>query len=296
MRRFSQFKILVMTSLRNLGESLSTIKIRSDLWTPCYACKKSIISSTETDVCKGKGNFHKMANDTVNSNPTPSMNNSSAELTKAERRKIARQKKKEKKAISKKVVKSNNKPKLTKEERREKYTQKFKDKRDKTIMSKRSKGMICFHCRKSGHSAAECPDNNDDENRICYKCGSTEHRLAQCPKLSNKKYNLSKENLPFARCFICNQKGHLSGQCSMNEHGIYPKGGECKNCGSKSHLSLDCPELKKKSKHDSVEEVIGDVEESSDFAVGGGDAQPMNQATNETKGIEKRRKNRVVNF
>lgn len=48
------------------------------------------------------------------------------------------------------------------------------------------------------------------------------------------------EPLPYAKCFICNEQGHLSKQCPKNENGIYPNGGACHKCGSKAHLAKDC--------------------------------------------------------
>ncbi|KAJ3054260.1 hypothetical protein HK097_002245 [Rhizophlyctis rosea] len=95
---------------------------------------------------------------------------------------------------------------------------------------------------------------------ICYRCGSLEHRLAQCKKKTDSRNyhfcflvwldsprkdnqiprNTTGNPLPFASCFICNQKGHLSSQCPENERGLYPNGGGCKFCGSVRHLARDC--------------------------------------------------------
>lgn len=236
--------------------------------------------------------------------------NTNEELTKAQRRKIAREKKKLNKANhvnNSKAKRKEPKAKLTKEERRVKYTLKFKEKREQSTQSKRTKDLICFHCREIGHTAAECPTNDGGNNtnladRICYKCGSTEHRLVQCPKLKNKRYNLSKERLPFATCFLCKAKGHLSGQCSQNEHGIYPKGGACNNCGSKFHLSSDCSEGKRKDICTPVEDGDGVELEGmvNDDMTGGGDALPVTSTVTSSKNTDedlKRRKNkRVVTF
>lgn len=46
--------------------------------------------------------------------------------------------------------------------------------------------------------------------------------------------------MPYAKCFVCNEQGHLSKQCPKNENGIYPNGGACHKCGSKAHLAKDC--------------------------------------------------------
>jgi len=152
------------------------------------------------------------------------------------------------------------KKKITKEERRAKYTQRAREQRQK----RDHKDIVCFKCRKRGHTVSECPsaDNSASNDRqpsygdsfckksICYKCGSNGHPLKLCPKLtraekslfySKSKVDYSKIILPFATCFICREKGHLSSQCKQNENGIYVKGGSCKICGSKDHLVMHCP-------------------------------------------------------
>lgn len=48
------------------------------------------------------------------------------------------------------------------------------------------------------------------------------------------------DKLAFASCFICKETGHLASQCQKNEHGIYPRGGGCRFCGSNKHLARDC--------------------------------------------------------
>ena len=53
----------------------------------------------------------------------------------------------------------------------------------------------------------------------------------------------------FAVCFICKQQGHLSRQCTQNEHGIYPRGGQCVYCQGKDHLAKDCPTRAHMPKH-----------------------------------------------
>ncbi|ORX43264.1 hypothetical protein BCR36DRAFT_586746 [Piromyces finnis] len=113
--------------------------------------------------------------------------------------------------------------------------------------------LICFFCRKRGHSVANCKDRlkSEGENTsnnatgICFRCGSTEHTLKNC-KVPVKK---GEENvLPYAQCYVCNQKGHLASQCSQNEKGLYPNGGCCKYCGSVRHLAKDCDPANKKEK------------------------------------------------
>jgi len=41
--------------------------------------------------------------------------------------------------------------------------------------------------------------------KICYKCGSEDHRLDACPEEGSE--------LPYAECFLCKTKGHMSGVC-----------------------------------------------------------------------------------
>ena len=103
----------------------------------------------------------------------------------------------------------------------------------------------CYNCRQSGHIAAKCPQlgGKTGANRpakICYKCGSTEHTLFGC--------NAKGGTLPFASCYVCNETGHIARACPKNEHGMFPKGGSCNNCGSVNHASKDCHERKSKSK------------------------------------------------
>lgn len=55
-----------------------------------------------------------------------------------------------------------------------------------------------------------------------FRCGSTEHKLQECRNAGNNK------QLEFARCFICDEGGHLSSQCPDNPMGLYPNGGACR--------------------------------------------------------------------
>ncbi len=98
--------------------------------------------------------------------------------------------------------------------------------------------MVCYGCRKSGHSVKKCPSASATNKTICYRCGSFAHRLEACPEKPDPQ-----QSLPYALCFYCNQKGHLSGQCSQNEKGLYPNGGGCKYCGSVRHYAHQCKEL-----------------------------------------------------
>ena len=166
--------------------------------------------------------------------------------------------------------------KLSKEERREKYTKLARERSFQQRHKQAQRRLICFHCRQRGHGMDTCPQmiiqkqkgcrssfNSSSSNksvatvvnnrsittsrhkRCCYKCGSLDHRLALCPQIimigknTTKKYN--NIELPFAICFICQNQGHLANQCPNNDKGIYVNGGSCKTCGSKFHLSKECP-------------------------------------------------------
>ncbi|KAL8275703.1 hypothetical protein Esti_000266 [Eimeria stiedai] len=120
---------------------------------------------------------------------------------------------------------------------------------DKDISSaphaKRSK-KICLRCRKRGHVLQECRQGAPQEagetpavSGICFNCGSSSHTLKAC-----KKPRAADGSLPFALCFICNGKGHISSQCPKSTTGKYPKGGCCRTCGSIYHLQVECPTFK----------------------------------------------------
>lgn len=98
----------------------------------------------------------------------------------------------------------------------------------------KEKDMTCFACRQKGHSVSNCPSGGDNKP-ICYKCGGNDHSVSKC----RAKVDPSNP-YPFAECFVCKQKGHLSGACPNNANGLYPNGGGCKYCGSKTHLAKDC--------------------------------------------------------
>ncbi|XP_074651223.1 zinc finger CCHC domain-containing protein 9-like [Tubulanus polymorphus] len=122
-----------------------------------------------------------------------------------------------------------------KDERREK-------RRIKRINNRQNK-VVCFKCRKEGHTISECTEITNDIEQgtgICFKCGSTEHAVAKC------RVKVPAGTFPFAKCFICKEQGHLSNQCPDNPRGLYPKGGSCKTCGSVEHFNRDCPELQNK--------------------------------------------------
>eukprot|EP00903_Cladosiphon_okamuranus_P007731 g7491.t1 len=180
-----------------------------------------------------------------------------SELSKTERRRLAKKAKKERQgkgkggdaatatgkgsagAKSKKVPK----PKMTKEERRAKYTQKAYEARERqNQLGPRAKKTRCLGCRAWGHIVANCPDAKAATG-ICFNCGSSKHALRVCPNPKQKD-----GSLPYATCFVCKGKGHISAHCKKNANGVYPKGGFCKGCGSKHHLSWDCPDSTKVDK------------------------------------------------
>ncbi|XP_013775442.1 zinc finger CCHC domain-containing protein 9-like [Limulus polyphemus] len=127
---------------------------------------------------------------------------------------------------------------------------------------------VCFRCRKPGHMIAQCPILEKDMEQgtsICFTCGSTEHMISRCPARK-----LGKESFPFAKCFICGEQGHLSRQCSKNPNGLYPKGGNCKMCGSVEHLKKDCPELQPQEETTCITAEMLDTTQSVD-------AEPMKE-------------------
>ena len=201
---------------------------------------------------------------------------------------------------------ATSKPKITKAERKEKYTRLARERSAQQALRRRGQSLVCFHCRERGHAVEHCPNVTAGKNKgprgagrpkICYKCGSTEHGLGACPQRNEGDAN----DLPFASCFVCGEKGHLASGCSKNEKGIYINGGECKTCGSKQHLSKDCPKRaegeQKKADSDSDE----DSQQFADLLEGEGDDNVAEKGTTseserplETKAPKPKR--RVVKF
>jgi len=134
-----------------------------------------------------------------------------------------------KKGLRKKGFEESEIKELVRKRRREEEIQYMK------ICSKK-----CFKCRQIGHKLAECPLNGNDCEEgvdVCYRCGSSEHKLSECHQKSN--------GLPFVKCFMCSEVGHITRDCPLNTRGVYPKGGSCKACHSVNHLIKDCPQNQK---------------------------------------------------
>ncbi|CAG8447567.1 10768_t:CDS:2 [Acaulospora colombiana] len=158
--------------------------------------------------------------------------------------------------VSNKKIKTNEKQKkiiLTKSERSEK-------RRLRRIRMRQNK-TVCFGCRKIGHSVINCPSAKEKGVGVCYNCGSPEHTTKDCKKsikqgdsLTSQHYGNQHANgflhvndilnlgdkYQYAKCFVCNEQGHLSGKCPQNDKGLYPKGGGCRFCGKVDHLAKDC--------------------------------------------------------
>ncbi|XP_033124207.1 zinc finger CCHC domain-containing protein 9-like [Anneissia japonica] len=124
-----------------------------------------------------------------------------------------------------------------------------KDKRREVRRLKRKKAktskMVCFHCRETGHGVADCPQVTEEQDEgvgMCFRCGSTEHDISRC----KAKVNPLKGEVPFAKCFICEEMGHLAKSCPDNPKGLYPLGGGCKTCGSVEHRWWNCSSVKDK--------------------------------------------------
>jgi hypothetical protein len=197
---------------------------------------------------------------------------SAGEITKSERRQIS--KLAQKPVVEKtarqllreetKAKKKQPREKMNKDQRREKYTE--LDKLEEERVKNSANFVVCLGCRKRGHYLKDCPKANggkgssmqyndyDDggdgrqqqqqaQQLICFNCGSNDHALRACEKPKSRD-----GTLPFASCFICKQKGHISRDCPSNANGIYAKGGSCHVCGQKTHLAKDCPERSEEDK------------------------------------------------
>ncbi len=140
-----------------------------------------------------------------------------------------------------------------------------KKRREEELKMRKDLKHLCFKCRQPGHELANCPQaGSEDAADICYFCGSSEHRLHECVKY--KSADKKDTNLPYAKCFICKKKGHLTKSCSQNENGVFPKGGKCILCGAVDHMVKDCSqnENKEKPEEEIILKTYGDVTQSID--------------------------------
>jgi hypothetical protein len=192
----------------------------------------------------------------------------------------------QKQRLAVKEKKAQPRERLTFEERREKYSD--LDDQQMERYKEASAYVVCLGCRQKGHYLKDCPmassgaydgggqgyDNSyysggDRGNRsrnnvptvsgsdnkpsggglICFNCGANDHALRACTVPRDPK-----GALPFATCFICNGKGHLSRDCPENANGLYPKGGCCHICLQKDHLVKDCPNRTEEDKQNWIEE------------------------------------------
>lgn len=141
-----------------------------------------------------------------------------------------------------------------------------KMRRKEELLFRRQLAKLCFKCRQPGHKVSDCPvmlQETDQAVGICFKCGSTEHFSSACTVKTNKD-----NEFPFAKCFICQQQGHLSRKCPKNKRGVYPHGGHCNFCGAIDHFKLECPEMernkKKQEPDDQPSADVTDVTQSAD--------------------------------
>ena len=173
-------------------------------------------------------------------------------LTKQERRKVVRLGTKaittaemtERQKLRQAVKEKKALPKLSKDERRQKFLNLELQKKEEEREKESANFTICLGCRKRGHFLKDCPkanpsikDSDEPVVDICFNCGESGHALRHCTKPRKRD-----GSLPFASCFICKRKGHISKDCPENPNGLYPKGGCCHICLQKTHLVRDCPE------------------------------------------------------
>ena len=186
------------------------------------------------------------------------------EISKSDRRKVVKlsgkQSKSEKSEVSEltsrqklrlEVKEKKSLPKLSKEERRHKFIGSLVEKKELERQKDAANFTTCLGCRKRGHFLKDCPRvvlpiaqaTDEPVVNICFNCGETGHALRHCSK-SRRKDGV----LPYATCFICKRKGHISKDCDENPNGLYPKGGCCHICLQKTHLVRDCPERTEEDK------------------------------------------------
>ena len=201
----------------------------------------------------------------------------SGKITKTERRKIVKMSAKpakeiipltERQILRLAVKEKKAMPRLSKDDRRTKFTNSLALEKDKEREQEAANFTICLGCRKRGHFLKDCPKVNknplaDNTSDICFNCGFSGHALRHCSKPRHKD-----GSLPFASCFICNKKGHISKDCPENANGLYPNGGCCHICLQKTHLVRDCPERTEEDKLNHANKKQREAQEAEDIQEG----------------------------
>lgn len=161
--------------------------------------------------------------------------------------------------------------KLSKEERNAKFSS--VDETERERLKEEANFTICLGCRKRGHFLKDCPKLGQEAETavatrgavdgICFNCGQTDHILKNCPRPRDRN-----GKLPFAMCFICHRKGHISRDCDQNANGLYPQGGCCHICLQKTHLVRDCPERTEEMKEEWARKRAEQAQEDEDRELG----------------------------
>eukprot|EP00606_Chrysophyceae_sp_TOSAG23-5_P001296 GSChrysophyteH2.ASY1.ANO1.614.1 assembled CDS len=165
-----------------------------------------------------------------------------------------------------KEKKATPKTRMTAEERREKFSDLDEQRMEREKDA--SQYVICLGCRRRGHYLKDCPETQyrgalEKPGLICFNCGARDHALRACTARRDPK-----GKLPYATCFVCNGKGHLSRDCPENANGLYPKGGCCHICLQKDHLVKDCPARTEEDKANWIAEQEKKAREKEEKALG----------------------------